>query len=84
MYFHTYNIRCVGQRAAKILPVKVGGKKKVCRSASASLAPVGPGLTPTSFELFSKFNARQLSSPLTYKPYIIQGLRCHGFEGFAT
>ena len=47
----------VGQRAAKLLAVNVGGlKKKVCLPAPAPLKPVGPGSNPGEVESFSKFD----------------------------
>ena len=61
----------VGQRAAKLLAFKVGDlKKKVYHRALALVEPVGPGLTPTWSESFSKFDGQQLCSPLTYRSYI--------------
>ena len=59
----------VGQRAAKLLAVNVGGLKKVCHAAPAALEPVGPSATPTGFESFSKFDRQQLCSPLTFHPW---------------
>ena len=49
----------VGQRAAKLLAVNVGGlKKKVCHPALAPLEPVSQGSNPGEVEPFSKFDDR--------------------------
>ena len=49
----------VGQRAAKLLAVNVGGlKKKVCCPATAPLEPVGPDFIPGKLESFSKFDGQ--------------------------
>ena len=48
----------VGQRAAKLLAVNVGGLKKVCHPPLAPLEPVGPGSIPGEVESFSKFDDR--------------------------
>ena len=57
-------MRSVGQRASKLLAVKVGGlKKKSAASAiSANLcaSAFGPGSNPGAVESFSKFDSRQL------------------------
>ena len=53
--FNAKNLGSAGQRAVKLLAVKVGGlKRKVC--TSALFEPVGSSLTATGFELFSKFD----------------------------
>ena len=49
----------VGQRAAKLLAVNVGGlKKKVCHSATAPFELVGPGSNPGEVKSFSKFDGQ--------------------------
>ena len=53
-YFHTGNIGCVGQRAAKLLAVKVGGLKK--KSASR---PRPQSASLLGFEPRSRFNHSQ-------------------------
>ena len=50
--FDTKNLGSVGQRAAKLLAVKVGGLKK----KSAPLKPVSPDLRMHGVESFSKFD----------------------------
>ncbi len=46
----------VGQRASKLLAVKVGGlKKKSCSPALAPLEPISPDSSWTLVESFSKF-----------------------------
>ena len=60
----------VGQRAAKILAVNVGGLKKVCQPAPAPLKAVGPGSNPGEVESFSKFDGWYFCSPLTYQTQI--------------
>ena len=62
--FHTGNVESVGQRALKLLAVKVGVLKKKS-AASAIPAEVcasafGPGLSPPEVESFSKFVSQQL------------------------
>ena len=47
----------VGQRAAKLLAVNVGGLKKVCQLALAPLEAVGQGSNPGEVESFSKFDS---------------------------
>jgi len=44
----------LGQRAAKLLTVNVGGLKKVCHPAPAPLEPVGLDLIPGELESFSR------------------------------
>ena len=46
----------VGQRAAKLLAVNVGGLKKSLPSGPSPLEPVGPGSIPGEVESFSKFD----------------------------
>ena len=54
----------VGQRAAKLLAVKVGVLKK--KSAASAIPPIlcaiafGPGSIPGAVESFSKFDSQQL------------------------
>ena len=49
----------VGQRAAKLLAVNVGGlKKKSLSSGQAPLELVGPGSNPGKVESFSKFDGQ--------------------------
>ena len=54
----------VGQRAAKLLAVKVGGLKK--KSAALAIpadlcaSAFGPGSIPGKLESFSKFDSQQL------------------------
>ena len=61
----------VGQRAAKLLAVNVGGlKKKVCQLAPAPLEAVCLGSNPGEVESFSKFDGRYFCSPLTYQTQI--------------
>ena len=62
--FNTTNFGSVGQRAAKLLAVKVGVLKK---KSAASAIPAdfcaitfGPGSIPGELESFSKFDRRQL------------------------
>ena len=52
------NIRSVGQTASKILAVKVGGHKKVCRPTLAPLKPVFPDSSLPRVESFSKFDGQ--------------------------
>ena len=56
-YFNTGNIGSVGQRAAKLLAVKVGGIKikSAGRPALAPLKPVYSDLSSPGVESFSKF-----------------------------
>ena len=57
-------MRSVGQRALKLLAVKVGGLKK--KSATSAIPAevcaiaFGPGLIPGELESFSKFDSWQL------------------------
>ena len=48
----------VGQRAAKILAVNVGGLKKVCQPAPAPLEAVSLGSMPGPLQSFSKFDGQ--------------------------
>ena len=54
----------VGQRASKLLAVKVGGLKK--KSAASAIptdlcaSAFGPGLIPGKLKSFSKFDSQQL------------------------
>ena len=56
-------MRSVGQRASKLLAVKVGGLKK--KSAASAIpadlcaSAFGPGSNPGAFESFSKFDSWQ-------------------------
>ena len=56
------NIRFVGQRAAKLLSVKVGGLKK--KSATSAItakvcaSALGLGLSPLRLKIFSKFDTQ--------------------------
>ena len=55
-FFYTGKIGYVGQRAAKLLAVKVGGlKKKSSSSGEVCASGFGLGLSPLSFDSFSKF-----------------------------
>ena len=54
--FNAENLGVVGQRAAKLLAVKVGGLKKKSAPALAPLEPVGPDSIPGELESFSKFD----------------------------
>ena len=73
--FHRGNLGSVGQRAAKILAVKVGGLKesqplrplqlKCISTNKCCLGSISP-----RFESFSKFDGQKLCSPLTYPLYI--------------
>ena len=62
--FVAENLESVGQRAAKLLAVKVGVLKK--KSAASATPPklsaiaFGPGSNPGEVESFSKFDSRQL------------------------
>ena len=62
--FDAKNFGSVGQRAAKLLAVKVGVlKKKSANSAipaKACAIAFGPGSIPGELESFSKFDSRQL------------------------
>ena len=68
------NFRSVGQRAAKLLAVKVGLLKKKSAAlaipAKVCASTIGPGSRTPGVESFSKFNGRQLCSPLTNKTQI--------------
>ena len=67
-------LRSVGQRAAKLLAVKVGVLKK--KSAASAIPPelsaiaFGLGSNPGPLQSFSKFDSRQFCSPLTYRSQI--------------
>ena len=58
------NLGSIGQRAAKLLAVKVGVLKK--KSAASAIpadlcaSAFGPGSNPGAVESFSKFDSRQL------------------------
>ena len=60
--FDAENLGSVGQRAAKLLAVKVGGLKK--KSAASAIPPelcasvIGPGSSSSGVELFSKFDGQ--------------------------
>ena len=62
--FNAKNLGSVGQRAAKLLAVKVGVlKKKSAASAipaNACAIAFGPGSNPGAVESFSKFDSQQL------------------------
>ena len=62
--FNANNLGSVGQRAAKLLAVKVGVlKKKSAASAipaNACAIAFGPGSNPGAVESFSKFDSQQL------------------------
>ena len=68
------NFGSVGQRAAKLLAVKVGVLKK--KSAASAIPPelsaiaFGLGSNPGPLQSFSKFDSRQFCSPLTYRSQI--------------
>ena len=55
-------MRSIGQRALKLLAVKIGGLKK--KSVASAIPPVlcaiafGPGSMPGPLESFSKFDGR--------------------------
>ena len=67
--FYSRNIGSVGQRATKLLVVKVGVLKK--KSAISAIpaevraSAFGPGSSPPRVNSFSKFDSQQLLSPLT-------------------
>ena len=69
--FNAKNFGSVGQRAAKLLAVKVGVLKK--KSAASAIPPkvcasaFGPDSSTPGVESFSKFDSRQIWSPLTYR-----------------
>ena len=69
--YNAENFDTVGQRAAKLLAVKVGLLKK--KSATLAIraevfaSRIGPGSKTLGVKSFSKFDGRQLSSPLTYR-----------------
>ena len=54
--FNAKNLRSVGQRAAKLLAVKVGGLKKGLPAGPGRSQPVFPGSNPCAFKSFSKFD----------------------------
>ena len=54
--FNAKNLGSVGQRAAKLLAVKVGGLKKGLPAGPGPSQPVCPGLNPCAFKSFSKFD----------------------------
>ena len=54
--FNAKNLGSVGQRAAKLLAVKVGGLKKSLPPGPAPLEPIGLSSTLTRVESFSKFD----------------------------
>ena len=56
--FHTINMGSVGQRAAKLLAVNVGGLKKSLPTGPAPLEAVGLGSKPGEDKSFSKFDGR--------------------------
>ena len=62
--FNAENFGSVGQRAAKLLAVKVGVLKK--KSAASAIPPkvcasaFGPGSSTPGVESFSKFDSQQL------------------------
>ena len=59
-YFQTSDMESVGQRAAKLLAIKVGGlKKKFAASAitvKVHVSAFGPSSSPPGFESFPKFD----------------------------
>ena len=63
-----------GQRASKLLAVKVGGLKK--KSATSAIpakvcaGAFGAGLSTPRVKSFTKFDSQQLLGPLTYRPQI--------------
>ena len=54
--FVAKNLGSVGQRAAKLLAVKVGGLKKGLPAGPGPSQPVCPGSNPCAFKSFSKFD----------------------------
>ena len=56
--FHTVDIGSLGQSAAKLLAVKVGGPPK--KSAELCAIAFGPGLSTPRVESFSNFDSWQL------------------------
>ena len=54
--FNAKNLESVGQRAAKLLAVKVGGLKKGLPAGPGPSQPVCPGSNPCAFKSFSKFD----------------------------
>ena len=69
--FNAENFESVGQRAAKLLAVKVGLLKK--KSAASAIpaevcaSAIGPGSRTPGVKSFSKFDGWQLCSPLIYR-----------------
>ena len=63
-YYNAENLGSVGQRAAKLLAVKVGVLKKKSAAlaipANACAITFGPGSNPGAVESFSKFDSQQL------------------------
>ena len=72
--FHIGSKGSAGQRATKLLAVKVGGLTK--KSAGSAITAdvyasmIGLGSTTPQTKSFSKFERWKLCSPLTYRPYI--------------
>ena len=52
--FVTENLESVGQRAAKLLAVKVGGLKKILPAGPGPSQPVCPGSTPGRGQIILK------------------------------
>ena len=53
--FHVFNIKSVGQRAAKLLAVKVGGLKKSLLLGLSRISRVLPGLDSNWVQIILKF-----------------------------
>ena len=73
------NFVYVGQRAAKLLAVKVGVLKKKSAisaiQAEVCASAFGPGLSTPRVKSFSKYVSQQLVSPLIYTPLIFSTSR---------
>ena len=68
--FHTSKIELLGQRAARLLGVKVGALKKKSAALAIPAKVCASALcqdsSPPRIESFSKFDSQNLCSPLTY------------------
>ena len=74
----------VGQRALKLLTVKVGGLKKKSAdsaiTAKACATVIGPDSSGTVVKSFSKFDGRLFCSPMTYRSQIFSIERSKPFK----
>ena len=73
--FHKGNIGSEGRRSTKLLPLKSwSSEEKVCcfriNYSQSVCKSVCIGLIPPRIESFSKFDVRELCSPLKQRPYI--------------